>query len=885
MLFFAEVMWADPFTDGGVAKDLIDDLYVPSRFDPITKLYESLGNESPAAVLQQFNAGQNIANHNGHCWIDIISSGTGNLRNPDFDALTNGARQTSFLYSIGCWPAAFDYDCIAEHFITNPNGGGIAFVGNGRYGWGSPGNPTFGYSDRYDQQFFAAIFQDSLNQLGAALAKAKAMYASHSRDENVYRWHQYEVNLLGDPETPIWTDTPKNLYVHYPDTIPSSGGEYTISVMTADTSAAVAGAMVCLFKQNDVYERGVTDANGMVEMALAPGSDGGMLITVGAYNARPFQDTIIIGAGGSHVDYDSHTVDDAGGGNGNGIPNPGESVVLWVTVENHGPGTANSLAGYLYSRGDACVALADSALEFGDVPSGAQATSTTGCALSIDASCADGHVALFDWVFTDAGGQLFSGTLSLQVAGCELSYYYYTADDGIGNGNGFVEPGETFDLRVWIQNNGLAHAEGVTVNLTTDDPMIAVNGSPVLISSIAGESINYGDFTVTVDPLCASPHFAEFDADISAAGQPGVVESFVLAIGRNGYCTDMESGLPAWSLGGTNGMWTTTNHRSHSESTSWYCGSTGLWRYALDMDCWLGMSPVVLGPNSRLTFWDWFSVPNFGVDGCHVIVTNLNTGAPDTLDFIGTGGALDSALITGNDWTKESYDLSAYPAGTPVDIQIWFTSDGEDVAEGFYIDDFCVESAPDYDVSVEPVRNQLSGTVGDTLIQRLRVANQGFWEEEFTLAISSSWSATIWNADGTTRITRTNPIPPNGSEVVLLKIVVCAPASGASDIVRLTATSVCEGDRCAEASVIARSQGGCDCPYQANFDANGDIDAIDLAAEIDILFCGKPDFQDSSCYRTRADFNADGQADALDLSALIDYLFAGGPGPADPCSL
>ena len=154
MLFAAEVLWGWPtYTDGGVHKDMIDDQSVPERFDPIKKLYQSLGNESADSVRYYINQGQNLINHDGHCWYDVMSMGVGSFGRADMDNLTN-ADQPAILYSIGCWPAAFDYDCMAEHWTNNPNGGGVAFIGNSRYGWGSPGNPGYGYSDIFDSRFF-----------------------------------------------------------------------------------------------------------------------------------------------------------------------------------------------------------------------------------------------------------------------------------------------------------------------------------------------------------------------------------------------------------------------------------------------------------------------------------------------------------------------------------------------------------------------------------------------------------------------------------------------------------------------------------------------------------------------------------------------------------
>jgi hypothetical protein len=212
ILFLAEILWENPYTDASVGKDLLDSLYVPDRFDPITKLYESLGNENYQSVMDALNDGQNLINHDGHGWIDYMGVGAGHLEGEDMDALMNG-NYLGIIYSIGCWVGAFHYDAISEHYINNPLGGGVGFIANSSYGWGSPGNPGFGYSDRFDHTFYEKLFVDEVRQIGANLALTKAHYIPRSREENVYRIHQYQLNLLGDPEMPIWTDLPAQLTV------------------------------------------------------------------------------------------------------------------------------------------------------------------------------------------------------------------------------------------------------------------------------------------------------------------------------------------------------------------------------------------------------------------------------------------------------------------------------------------------------------------------------------------------------------------------------------------------------------------------------------------------------------------------------------------------
>ena len=227
------------------------------------------------------------------------------------------------------------------------------------------------------------------------------------------------------------------------------------------------------------------------------------------------------------------------------------------------------------------------------------------------------------------------------------------------------------------------------------------------------------------------------------------------------------------------------------------------------MSCWLKTPEVILGPDSRLTFWDWFMVPNYGVDGIHVIINDLDASQTDTLDFIGTGGALDSTLRTGNEWVRESYDLSAYAPGTRVQVRIWFSSDNDgDTEEGFYIDDLRIESTPDYDVLIEPTHHLMRGGEGETVTRRLYIKNPGFWEDSYSLAITGgNWDATIWDADGTVELSEIGPVAPGATAVALLRVVIPPAGVGEADTSIVTATSISQSDRNAYTTTIITTEG------------------------------------------------------------------------------
>ncbi len=209
MLFLGEVLWdtPDPYTDGGVALDMIESESVPPRFTPITKLYQRDGTLYTPTTLNALNDGYGIVMHVGHSNITKVSVGTDDLTIADLDALHNGERG-GLWYSVGCWSAAVDHDTFGEHWLLNPVGGGVAYVGNSRYGWGCPGYPGQCVSDLYSQEFFASLFTRDLEHAGTVHADAKHQFVPVAGVDNYMRYAMYELNLLGDPEMPVWTDTP-----------------------------------------------------------------------------------------------------------------------------------------------------------------------------------------------------------------------------------------------------------------------------------------------------------------------------------------------------------------------------------------------------------------------------------------------------------------------------------------------------------------------------------------------------------------------------------------------------------------------------------------------------------------------------------------------------
>lgn len=695
MLMAGEVLWTNPFTDAGIALNYIDRESVPPRFDPITKLYQTLGNESVSTVIEALNDGKSHFLHNGHAWYSVMGCGTGYLERSDADNLRNGA-DLPLVYSIGCWPAAFDLDdesCIAEHFIAASRGGAVAFIGNSRYGWGAPGNPTYGHSDRFMQVFYGRLFGGGQVNAGVALAVSKASFIPFSQEENVYRWHQYQLNLLGDPEMPIWTAEPSELAVTHPDSLPSGFSE--LDVVVWDAGGPVEGALVCAMNSTDVYERARTGSDGTAALNFETAATENIALTVTAPDRRPYEALVGVGAGGAHVRVDDVAIDDSEGGNDDGMAGPGETVDVQLLLENSGPTAAGSVS-VTVACSDSLIELLTSTADYGDLGPGATAWAQLPLSIRISEDCADGHVARID-VAIDADGvrAAWPAGVGLTVGAPVVVVSAYDVDDARGgDGDGVPEPGEALRMMIEIKNVGLASALAPEILVSSDDPMVGVSGAASVVPDMAPGGTSEATFGITIDPACPSPYFPALS--VEARTLDGLVsrDEVVVTVGTAGLSDDLESGAGGWTHGGINDLWTLTDFRTHSGQTSWYCGSPTTRQYVDNMNACLDSPEFVVGVGAELSFWCWYEVPVYHQDGFYVEILSGGS-AVDTLDFIGSGGALAPRGSIGNDWLEHRYQVER-PAGDTVRVRFRFVSDGADVEEGLYIDDVSVstEAAP-----------------------------------------------------------------------------------------------------------------------------------------------------------------------------------------------
>lgn len=678
VLFLSEVLWDDPLTDGGIASDMIDAACFDDRYDPIDKRYETLGNLNKTDAVAAMNQGPCFVNHIGHA--NFTGFGVnGWFGRADADVLTNGAQQF-VLASIGCWPAAFDKDCLAEHFIYNPAGGAIAFIGNSRYGWGSPGNPGYGYSDFFNLRYWYEILQNGNQQLGPALSATQVYFAPYAGDENVFRWVLYELNLLGDPELAMWTDIPETLTVVHPSVIPLGSGSF--SIVATVSGEPLVGGLVTVNNNVDFRESLITPETGSVAIEYETASPDPLGVTVTGNNVLPYYQSITVAATGAFAAVTAVTIDDdalgASSGNNDSLASPGETIELRISLHNTGTEALTTLAGELSSL-DPNVSMLDPQGTWPDLAIGGTASLIDPFVVAIAESCPLGRVVRFELEVTYDNQPLQTFTLQVKIVGPQFTVGQYWTDPSIA-------PGIAIALNFYCHNNGYAAADNVILHLETSDPYLSITGATSSIDHLPanGRAIPATPFDLMIASGC--PEF--YLAEVTVRAASGVFEQtdrFNLVIGATGFYDDMESGAALWTHAGVNDLWNLTNTESASPTYSWYFGSPATQYYVDNAAAYLETVPFNLAPNSTLRFHRKLRFTNYGVDGCYVEIGDGE--GYHTLDFIGSGGALGILPIV-SDWCPMSYDLASYSG--EVTIRFRFVSDAEDVEEGIYLDDVVV---------------------------------------------------------------------------------------------------------------------------------------------------------------------------------------------------
>jgi len=246
-------------------------------------------SQSNGDVTGAVDAGAGSVLYFGHggqnCWADWAAYGV-SWTAAQINLLSNGP-MTPVVVHLACNLGDIRYssDCLTESWIRKQGGGAVAAMGSTdlMYGPSDQAPPIL-------EQFVYAIgdnlhpvsggghvYPDPRINLGDIKMMMNARQATEGGTGDYAMILSYL--LMGDPSMPMWTGgAPQRPLVEYPHWIPMTPSDVPVSVHVG--GAPVCSALVCLYRNPDVYVAGRTNGQGTVTLTVPAHGPGDIAVTV-----------------------------------------------------------------------------------------------------------------------------------------------------------------------------------------------------------------------------------------------------------------------------------------------------------------------------------------------------------------------------------------------------------------------------------------------------------------------------------------------------------------------------------------------------------------------------------------------------------------------------
>jgi hypothetical protein len=511
----------------------------------VDEIYDPTG--TAAMVTNALNQGRTIINYCGHG--SQTSWGSTGFSNNNVNALQND-NKLPFIISVACLNGQFEGGtCFAEAWMRathngSPTGAIATYMSTVNQAW----NPPMCAEDAADD----LLVQDQKHTFGALCFNGSCQmideYGSLNGGNEFLNWH-----VFGDPSLLVRTKTPQEMTVEHAGSFQVGEPTYAVTVPGVD------GALCALYAGGVLYGSAYTDG-GAAAIPVDPSLTDPMMLTltVTAYNKIPvFAPVEALPPTNANLVYGESTVDDSVTGDGDALCDAGESISLTITLINSGTDPANGVTGDL-STSDPYVTIQAGTASFGDIPAGGSAASLTPYQVTFAAGTPDEHVANFSLTIDALPGRWiveFPCTVGRPI----IAYVSHALDDAapLGNGSGWLAPGETADVAMTVGNTGHANVVNLQASLSPNPYVELITGTGTCSGIAAGGVETLTPFRIRVREQCPSPSLLSLRVNLS--GDYGYTSVAQLQVCVGGFLDDVEAAR-GWSLGdpgddATGGIW------------------------------------------------------------------------------------------------------------------------------------------------------------------------------------------------------------------------------------------------------------------------------------------------------------------------------------------
>ncbi len=303
-----------------------------------------------------------------------------------------------------------------------------------------------------------------------------------------------------------------------------------------------------------------------------------------------------------------------------------------------------------------------------------------------------------------SGGSSWESTFILNCMAPQLVYDFFDLQAVTGE-DPILDPGETGEINLSLNNAGNGYSYDSLILLTTEDPYVDIDGASNISQIAPGDTAWTEEaFILNISNECPIEYFAELTITAMDAG--GAASQADLQIPIGFFQHNFETGVNGWEHMSLSeeflDEWHRDDYRNHTDggSYSMKLGGDGPAYYSNYVHAALIMPEFELGSNTFVKFHHWMDAGSEGNSGTWdggMIQISVDEGdwfliepvdgyPCELLNLPNSPFEPGTPLFAGNiDWEEVTLDLSQYSGNARV--RFVFGSVGLITGEGWYIDD------------------------------------------------------------------------------------------------------------------------------------------------------------------------------------------------------
>ena len=453
------------------------------------------GNLSATTVAYYIDYGLGIINFRGYL-------GWGGWSNTNVQSLGNSSMNPLVF---GCSPGTNTFDdteCLGESWLrTGEVGdprGGIACIGP------SSANTWSSWDGTLDQGFMWALYEEGLYDLGDVIDRGKLelwLNFPWNREPggvtNSVECYYHIYETLGDPGMSVWKEMPRAVFARYRRTI--ALGQNFVELLVTDANGPLEGGRITLAKDDEVLCVAYSDENGYANLQVSPQTPGNISVTITGSDLVPYRGTIEV-VQQNFVALDSIAIDDdeffPSQGNGNGLPNPGETIEIHTTMVNISPVPVYGVT-ITISSPDTSVQMIVAQLDFGNFSPGQSITGSFPYVAQISSEAPHGLTVPLEIDAEDENGVHYFSQYLLQITAPSPQFVSYSLPEAVLDTA--LYPGESSSLYITLLNQGGETGEIDAILSCSLDGVTVEDSVGMFAAAGAGEL-----FTNSLDPFYVS---------------------------------------------------------------------------------------------------------------------------------------------------------------------------------------------------------------------------------------------------------------------------------------------------------------------------------------------------------------------------------------------